>query len=429
MTTWDFEFSTNGHTIVEVDGFASVNQTPKISTAWAAAGTRSCDCSTTSSGAPNVGVSEGNRTVGWEVAAFRLGGRPPSNQIIMQGMNGTTPFTDVKWQLRVLTDGTVQFRDGFSAKWSSTGTLPNATADYRAAVLINGTTARVKVYDSANSTTTLFDSGNLTSAYTGGAWDGVRYGQVSSMVWTLFVDEINRVATTTEPGPAVTPPTVNAGADQTIQDTHTATIDATVTGTSGTPSYAWSVLAGPSTSSAQLSATSTVDTSFTAAGGAGTYTLQLAVTDDSGVTTDTVAITVTALQTSDGIAAVTLATGWTASAGTVEDCLTDDDSATYVTSSNNPSSLDLEFPMRGVQPIAGDATVTLKDLQRSGGTGTVDVSLYKPDGSTLVKKITGVTVPTTMADTVVTFDAADLTGVSDANWKAGMVVLVEATAS
>lgn len=429
MATIDFEFSTNGHVIVPGDGFASVNQQPTISTAWAAGGTRSCDCSTTASGAPNVGVSEGTRTVGWEVAAFRLVGRPPSNQIIMQGMGGASAFASVLWQVRVLTDGTVQFRDGLSAKWSSTGTLPNTTADYRLAVLINGTTVRVKVYDSANSATTLFDSGNVAGAYSGGAWDGVRYGQISAMVWGLFVDEINRVATTTEPGPAVTPPTVDAGADQTIQDTHTATIDATVTGTTGTPVYAWSVLSGPSTSSGQFSTTSAVDTAFTPAGGAGTYVLQLAVTDGSGVTTDTTTVTVTALQTSDGIAAVLLSTGWTANTGTVSDALTDDDPDTYITSSDNPTSLDLRYRMRGIIAPTGDYKHTLQMLGRSGGSGTVDVSLYRSDGTTLAKKITGVTAPTTAADTVVTFAAADITSVTTADWNAGVVILVEATAS
>ncbi len=427
MTIWDFEFGSNGDTIKTSDGFASVNKTPKISTAWKAGGTRSADCSTTSNDSPNLGVSEGGRTTGWETVAFQLDGRPSANQIVMQGMDSS--FATTLWQVRVLTDGTVQFRDAFSAKYTSTATISTSKADYRFALLIDGTTVRLKVYDGANSSSTLLDSGNLSSAYSKGSWDGVRYGQVAAATWGILLDNINRVTGTTEPGAAVSPPTIDLGGNRTIQDYASAAFTPTVTGNTGTTTYAWTVQSGPSTSSGQFSAPSSKNTTFTPAGGPGTYTLRLSVTDDSGVTTKDATVTVTALQAGDTIAAVTVSSGWTASAGTVLDCLSDGDSGTYVTSSNNPSSLDLKVTLRGIIPPTGNLDVWLRDLGRSGGTGTVDVSLYKPDGTTLVKKVSGTTAPTSAADTKVTFLAADISGVSAAQWRAGCVLLVEATAS
>lgn len=377
----------------------------------------------------------------WNITATAtVGGRfyytspsslPGSSWIVLrlQGSSGTV----LNARIDIGSSGDVRIRNGSAQQSASATGIITTSTTYRFEWTLTSTGSSSGVF-----TVRVFpgDSGTYSAEVTATADFGTNTdrvwfgnGNTSPQVGACFFDDFAVTNTASWIGPAVVPPTVSAGGDQTVQDYHAASIDATVTGNTGTTTYAWTVASGPSTSSGQFSATNTVDTTFTAAGGPGTYVLQLAVTDDSGTTTDTCVVTVTALQATDTVAAVTTATSWTASAGTVLACLSDGDPGTYITSSNNPSSLDLKVTMRGIVPPTGDLVVTLLGLVRSGGTGSVDVSLYKPDGSTLVKKISSVTAPTSATDTQVTFLAADISGVTSANWRAGCVLLVEATAA
>lgn len=415
--------ATTGNT--DFTGFNPSGTVPAFSTGTKLTGTASLDCSTTGTyryATYTSGATTSVRTVRWY---FQFGANPSANAIVAAVQTSAVD----RAQVRLLTDGTLQLRNVTTAVWASSSALATGTW-YRAEWLVDsgGSGQRLYLY-AGHSPSALYDSG--WQSYTAAVFNDSKFGNLSNTTLSgLFVDSVKITDTAALIGPALTPPTVDAGVAQTIQDYHAATIDATVSGNTGTTTYAWTVVSGPSTAGSQFSTTSAVDTVFTPAGGAGAYTLQLAVSDDSGTTTDTVTVTVTALQSSDGIASIISSTGWTASTGTVTDALTDEDPGTYVTSSDNPSSLDLKYQMRGIIPPAGNYVHTLAGLGRSGGTGTVDVSLLDPtDGTTLIKKVSGTVAPATAADTAVTFLAADITALTDADWRAGVVVLLEATAS
>jgi trimeric autotransporter adhesin len=91
-------------------------------------------------------------------------------------------------------------------------------------------------------------------------------------------------------------PISNAGMNQSICATGTATLAATATNGTGV----WSVVSGPSTSSAQFSNTTNSTATFTPAGGAGIYTLRWTVSNSPCTNaTDDVMITVNPVPTSD----------------------------------------------------------------------------------------------------------------------------------
>jgi hypothetical protein len=93
--------------------------------------------------------------------------------------------------------------------------------------------------------------------------------------------------------PPCTQPTVaDAGTDQTICSSSSATLSAN---TPSVGSGAWSVVSGPSTSTSQFSSTSDPAATFTPAGGAGTYTLRWTISNSPCPSrTDDVVITVNA---------------------------------------------------------------------------------------------------------------------------------------
>ena len=97
------------------------------------------------------------------------------------------------------------------------------------------------------------------------------------------------------------PTTSNAGADQTICSTGIATLAAN-NPTVGTGT--WSVVSGPSTSSTQFGNVNNSNTTFTNAGGAGTYTLRWTITNSPCIaSTDDVVITVNAPPTTSNAGA------------------------------------------------------------------------------------------------------------------------------
>lgn len=93
-----------------------------------------------------------------------------------------------------------------------------------------------------------------------------------------------------------TPPTANAGSDRSVNlpiSTTTLNGSGSVAGDGTIVSYSWSQLAGPSCSITNPASVSTAVTGMTTPG---SYTFQLVVTDNNGLTgSDTVAITINAL--------------------------------------------------------------------------------------------------------------------------------------
>jgi hypothetical protein len=124
--------------------------------------------------------------------------------------------------------------------------------------------------------------------------------------------------------------------------------------------------------------------------------------------------------------AVNASTGWTATGGTVLAVLSDASTATYVTSTDNPTSVVLDLQAPRLAPPSGNFTVQV-DARRLGSTsGTLVAKLY--DGTTLRATVTGVAVPaTTFGAANITFLAANITAVT--GWTTGVRVVIEATAA
>ena len=154
------------------------------------------------------------------------------------------------------------------------------------------------------------------------------------------------------------PTTANAGPDQTICATATLAANTPSVGTG-----AWSVLSGPSTSTAQFSSLSSPTATFTPAGGAGAYTLRWAISSNSPctVSTDQVVITTNAAPVlTYGNASVAQGSGTTVSPATGP---TDDGTINSIV-------------VQSVSPSTAPATITVDNV-----TGVVTVPNNVPVGT------------------------------------------------
>lgn len=407
---------------------------PKVSTTRAVDGTRSL-LFDTSSASSYLYWDHSSETMAIYDVWLWLDALPTSTLQLAYIATQSAGVNLADW--RVQTSGKLQARNSFSSTWVSNTTLtPGKWWHLR---FIPGSAAgrqRVLIFD-GNATTPVEDTDDLPAGsrpvYNGGAWDRFHAGATANTTARFWLDRIyGDDATPT--GPSVTPPTVDAGSDQVVADGAAASIDATVSGTTGTPAYAWSVLTGPSTSSGQFSATNTVDTTFTPAGGPGVYTLRLAVTDDSGVTTDTATVTVTALTADFAVVAVT-ASGWSVEGGAASAlaAVTDSDNDTLLRSPANPSAALVKlFLGPGLKPAAGQAFTLPVRLTGPAGSSFV-AKLYQHNDSTQVHANSSVDIDTgdavsgesDMYDHVVSFSAADWASMPDGDWVTGPVVRIE----
>lgn len=201
-----------------------------------------------------------------------------------------------------------------------------------------------------------------------------------------------------------TPLGVNAGADQSIYTTQTASLTATPSGGSGTKIYAWTKVNGPAGAFSTASAASTV---FTPSGGVGTYTLRCIVTDSSGSSQDDVVITVTAVPSLVFFAEVVSSTGWTATGGTHLAVLSDASDSTLMTTTDNPTNVRFDAylaPMTA--PVTGQNVVLRLRGDRPGSSsGSVTCRLY--EGPSLRSTVT-MAIPASLADFDVVFPATDV---------------------
>lgn len=385
------EFGSNGTTVTTGNSTCdAVVGSPTVDTSWHAAGTRSFDCSVTTAAARNVRVVGASATTRYHAVALKVGAAPSANTVILQIENGGTN----KAHIRHLTDGTIQYRDG-SAPKTWTGAPSMVSGEFWLCLQLVGTTPSVSLYN-LNTGALIASKTFAAGDYTGGAFTQARAGVITAAAtnYDLKVDELI-ADSAAEPALPTVPPTVGAGSDVTADVATRVALDGTIANGSGTQT--WSRVSGPTVTIASAGST---DTTCINTGGAGVTVMQLA----DGAVTDTMSITWTALPTVALVQAVVLGTGWTASAGTLLDCLTDGDDATYIQSSNNPSSLDLTVRLHNMVTPSGDIAFRLGiDVT---GTGTMDVSLYKHNGSTLVKKVSA----TALADgtVVIPMVAADI---------------------
>lgn len=225
---------------------------------------------------------------------------------------------------------------------------------------------------------------------------------------------------------------VSVGPDQTIYTGQTATVTCTATGGTGTLSYSWTKVSGPSGTFG--SATSST-TTFTPSA-AGSYILRCSVTDGSDTITDDLVLTVNAPSATGGVGVVVTSTNWTPTPddGTpLEEILTDDDGATYLTSAANPSAQVLEVILNPVTaPTPGSNMIVSVGADAIGASSTnILAKLYQ--GSTLISTVTGLTIPTGSLISPVSgaisiiFPAADLTHVT--SWTDGLKVRLEVTSA
>lgn len=115
------------------------------------------------------------------------------------------------------------------------------------------------------------------------------------------------------------------------------------------------------------------------------------------------------------------ATGWTATGGAALAVLSDADDATYLTSSVNPSGQVLgPLVVPAIETPAGDFVVTVR-AQRLDSTSGSMVGTLRDSGGTVIATASSVTLGTAMADVLVTFPAANLTAVTQSQWRSGLL--------
>lgn len=239
-----------------------------------------------------------------------------------------------------------------------------------------------------------YNDGNLT-AYATAAWWGMFDAAVAALASGLSV--------------VVTANPTN------ILTTGTTTVTATATGGSGTKSYSWTRVSGPVGTFASPAAASTT---FTPTGGAGTYDLRCTVSDASGTQANDVNVFVSEPASYVTYTSVDVATGWTPTGGTNLQVLTDASGSTYVTSSANPTSLELTGTLGALTPPpAGQPLTVLIDCDKiSASSGSVVAKLY--EGTTLRSTVTVSSIPNGVASSpvsgqiTVNFPAADIAAVT-----------------
>ena len=176
--------------------------------------------------------------------------RPAAATIILNWFNGwpNEKIGDLQW----LASGALALRsrDPSTAASSTvtSGTSPVLALNqwWRVSIkMIPGTTTghRMRVYDN-DSTTPVHDTGDQP-APTAGEVGFVRFGVISPVAMTYHIDRI-RGDNSVEPAGIVTTtaPTVNAGADATVDPFTTVTLTAAAAGGVAPYSYAWSQVAG-----------------------------------------------------------------------------------------------------------------------------------------------------------------------------------------
>lgn len=218
---------------------------------------------------------------------------------------------------------------------------------------------------------------------------------------------------------------VDAGSDQSIFTTGTASLTATPSGGTGSKTVVWTKVSGPA---GTFSSTTTASTVFTPSG-AGTYVLRAIATDAASATAqDDLTVTVTAAPTLVSLASIASSTGWTPTGGTVIAVLSDSDDSTLITSSDNPTNVLFDGTFASVAaPNAGqNFTVRIRCRKVGAAAGTLTCRLY--EGATLRSTQT-VTPPNTMGDIDVSFPSSDIAVISAGAWTSGVRLTVSATAT
>jgi hypothetical protein len=291
----DFETGTNGTVITTSNTIfvSPVVDSPVISTARSISGTRSMNCSTTTSRHPNVYWTDTvARALRWASFYMWFGSNPVSNTVIAQAGQA---IGTIQSQLQLMTDGTIRMRNGVMAQWSSPVLTPSNW--YRVSWLNRSSDSKqqAKIYLLHSGTPiTGGDSGLQT--YSGGTVNDFTFGSLVGMAnLSLYLDRLI-LDNANEPAAFVTPLSVVVGSDKSsMPSTATANLTMTPSDGSGTKTYAWTIDSGPSLSTAQFGTPTAQNTTFNPSS-VGTYVLRGTATDTTGSPFDTVTVTVTQAQ-------------------------------------------------------------------------------------------------------------------------------------
>lgn len=218
---------------------------------------------------------------------------------------------------------------------------------------------------------------------------------------------------------------VSVGVDKTAQLDEGVPVVAAVSGGQGARSFDWSIQSGPA-GGGDISDPSAASTTFVGSI-AGTYVLRCTVTDSTGTVSDDLTVTVLRNLTVLPVAAINSSTGWTATGGAVLAVLSDSDDGTYITSGENPTNqiLDVRLPALAVpdQPLV----LRLRARALNAASATVVGRLYS--GGTLRATSDAAAISGTFGQVDVTFPLAALTGITSADWEAGVRATFSVTAA
>jgi hypothetical protein len=120
-------------------------------------------------------------------------------------------------------------------------------------------------------------------------------------------------------------------------------------------------------------------------------------------------------------AAVETGGGWTVTGPSAQEALADSDMATLITSPNDPTAATRNMTLPPITPPDGDLKVIV-EADRVGAT-SASVSATLLDGATVVATAPAANIPVIAGDVTLTFPAASLTGVTEAKWWAGTLVV------
>ena len=124
-----------------------------------------------------------------------------------------------------------------------------------------------------------------------------------------------------------------------------------------------------------------------------------------------------------------VATGWTAIGGTAQAALADTSDATLITSPTTPTSSPVDVTLQPIETPTGDLTVTVR-ADRTGGATSASIVATLRDGATVIATAATINPTGTTSDLTATFLAANISGVTQAKWRAGtLVVRLAVTAS